>query len=101
MSPRLARLLLALAAIPPAYACFVYGWQLVSFTGFAVRIEDGLPSEAWRAAAALGLRMTGIAVALFIVWMSASRSRWRAAVLALASAWIVAAPVFLLMLGGA
>jgi hypothetical protein len=98
--PRLAALLLALAAIPPAYACFVYGWQIVSFTGFAVRLDDDLPGEAWQSIAGSGLMMTVLAVGLFIVWRGASRRRYRVALIALLACWVVATPLFWTILRG-
>ena len=100
MSPRVAGLLLALASLPPAYACFVYGWQIVSFTGFAVRLDEALPGEAWRSIAGSGLMMVGLAVGLFIVWRGASRRRYRAALAALLVCWILAAPLFWTILRG-
>lgn len=94
MNPGLARLLLALAAVAPAYACFVYGWQLVSFTGFAVRLDDDLPGEAWRSIGLSAAQMIAIAVALFVVWHAGSNLRWGRAAVAMALAWASAAPLF-------
>jgi hypothetical protein len=93
VTPRLARWLLALAAVPPAYACFLYGWQVVGFTGFAVRLDEALPADAWWSIAASGLGMAAIAISLFIVWRCASRRRFRAAGFALLACWVIAAPL--------
>lgn len=91
---------LVLAALPPAYACFVAGWQLVSFTGFAVRLDEDLPGEAWRDTGLAALQMAVIAAALLIVWQGATQGRWRRALIALAIAWIAGAPLFVTIVRG-
>ena len=88
MNPRLAGLLLALAAIPPAYACFIIGWQVVSFAGFAVRLDEDLPAATWGQIGWSAMKMLLIALALFNAWRSASRGAMRNASLAMAVAWI-------------
>jgi hypothetical protein len=98
VKPRLAALLLALAAIPPAYAGFVYGWQLVAFGGFAVRVDDALPSDAWLQVALIALPFIAIAAALFVMWEGVSSRRLRRALVALAVAWIASAPLYLTLI---
>ncbi|WP_372786056.1 hypothetical protein [Phenylobacterium sp.] len=83
-----------LAALPCAWACFVCGWQLVSFTGFAVRLDEDLPGEAWRQIGFAAAQMIVIAAALLIAWQGWQAENYRKSVLALAVAWIAAAPVF-------
>jgi len=86
---------LMLASLPPAYACFVCGWQLVSFTGFAVRLDEDLPGETWRQIGLVAAQTIVIAAALLVVWQGWQQARGRKAGLALAVAWIAAAPTFL------
>ena len=93
MRPGLIRLLLAPATLPPAYACFVCGWQLVSFTGFAVRLDEGLPGEAWRQIGLTALQFVAIPVALFVAWRAASRGQIKWALAAMGASWIAAAPL--------
>ena len=88
---------LMLANLPPAYACFVCGWQLVSFAGFAVRLDDDLPGEAWRQIGVIAAQMIVIAAALLVAWQGSQQARWRKAGLALSVAWIAAAPTLLLL----
>lgn len=85
---------LALASAPCAWACFVGGWQLVSFTGFAVRLDEDLPGEAWRQIGFASAQMIAIAAALLIVWQGWQARNCRKSVIALAVAWIASAPVF-------
>ncbi|HEY8004131.1 MAG TPA: hypothetical protein VIE16_07885, partial [Phenylobacterium sp.] len=79
---------LALATAPCAWACYVAGWQLVSFTGFAVRLDEDLPGEAWAQIAWPTLQMIAIAAALLVAWQGGQAGRWRKAGLALAVAWL-------------
>ena len=100
MRPRLA-LGLAIASLPPAYAEFVDLWQLVSFTGFAVRVGDeALPGEVWAQTALLVATSVAIPVALFVAWRAASRDRLRPTLVALGVAWIAAAPLFVSLFRG-
>jgi hypothetical protein len=85
---------LALAAAPCAWACYVAGWQLVSFTGFAVRLDEDLPGGAWAQIAWLTLQMIAIAAALLVAAQGVQAGRWRKAGLALAVAWLASAPTF-------
>jgi hypothetical protein len=85
------------ASLPPAYACFVYGWQLVGFTGFAVRIGDDLPWQAWGQIALVAGQMIVIAAALLVVGQGVSGRRYRKAGIALAVAWLAAAPLYALL----
>jgi hypothetical protein len=89
---------LALAAAPCAYAGFVYAWQLVSFMGFAVRLDEGLPLETWGQIALTAAQMIIIGAALLIVWQGAVGRSYRKAGIALAVAWIASAPLLVLML---
>ena len=98
MNPRLAGLLLALAAVPPAYAGFVYGWQLVSFGDMASRLDDALPAETWMQAGLLALPFLAIAAALFVVWEGVSKGRLRRALIGLAVAWIASLPLYVMFL---
>ena len=100
MNGRLAALLLAMAAIPPAYAGFVYGWQLVTFGGFAVRVDDALSPDTWIQVAVIALPFIAIAAALFVMWEGVSRRRPRRALIALAVAWIASLPLYLTLLRG-
>lgn len=97
--PRLAWAALVLLAAPCAWACYVSGWQLVSFTGFAVRLDDDLPGEAWRQIGFVTVQMIAIAAALLVAWQGGQAGRWRKAGLALAVAWIAAAPTFWSLIG--
>jgi len=93
--PRFLRLLAFAAAVAPCgWACYVCGWQLVSFTGFAVRLDEDLPGEAWRQIGFTALQMIAIAAALLVAWQGAQQARWRKAGLALAVAWVASAPTF-------
>jgi hypothetical protein len=94
VTPRLAWAALILLAAPCAWAAYVCGWQLVSFTGFAVRLDDGLPVEAWRQIGFTAVQMIAIAAALLVAWQGGQQARWRKAWLALAVSWIAAAPTF-------
>ena len=98
MNRRVAGLGLGLAAIPPGYAGFVYGWQLVSFAGLEVRVGEDLPLETWGQIAVFAAQMVIIAAALLIVWQGARQRRYRKAGIALAMAWVASAPLFVLML---
>ena len=91
---------LVLAGAPCAWACFVCGWQLVSFTGFAVRLDEDLPGEAWRQIALVAAQMIIIAAALLIAWQGWQARRYRKSGIALAVAWIAAAPVFVSLVEG-
>jgi hypothetical protein len=91
---RLAGAALILAAAPCAWACFVCGWQLVSFTGFAVRLDEDLPGEAWWQIGLVAAQMIVIAAALLVAWQGWQAGRYRKSGVALAVAWIAAAPVF-------
>jgi len=94
VTPRLAWAVLALLAAPCAWAAYACGWQLVGFTGFAVRLDDDLPGEAWRQIGFTALQMIAIAAALLVAWQGAQQARWRNAWLALAVAWLASAPTF-------
>jgi hypothetical protein len=98
VSRRVAGLGLALAAIPPAYAGFVYGWQLVSFAGLQVRLGEDLPLQTWGQVGVFGAQMVIIAAALLITWQGARAQRYGKAGIALAVAWLASAPLFVLML---
>jgi hypothetical protein len=91
---RLAAAGLVLTGAPCAWACFVCGWQLVSFAGFAVRLDEGLPGEAWRQIGFVAAQMVVIAAALLIAWQGWQGRRYRKSAIALAVAWLAAAPVF-------
>ena len=91
---------LVLAGAPCAWACFVCGWQLVSFTGFAVRLDEDLPGEGWRQIALVAAQMIIIAAALLIAWQGWQAQRYRKSGIALAVAWIAAAPVFVSLVEG-
>jgi hypothetical protein len=95
---RLIDLLVALAAIPPGCACGVYGWRLVSFAGFAVRIGEDIAPETWGQIGLVAGQMIVIAAALLIVWQGAAAQNWRKAGIALAVAWLATAPLLILML---
>ena|SRR3569623_3817096 len=82
----------ALAAAPCAWACYVAGWQLVSFTGFAVRLGEDLPGEAWAQIAWPTAQVISIAAALLVGWQGVQAGRRRKAALALAVACIASAP---------
>jgi hypothetical protein len=85
---------LILAGLPCAWAGFVCGWQLVSFTGFAVRLDEGLPGEAWRQIGLAAGQMVVIAAALLVAWQGFQARSWRKSAIAIAVAWFAAAPVF-------
>lgn len=87
----------ALAALPCAYACFVYGWQLVSFTGIAVRLGEDLPSQTWGQIALVAGQMVVIAAALMIVWQGVQARRYGKAGLALAVGWLATGPLLILL----
>ena len=97
---RLAAAGLILAGAPCAWACFVCGWQLVSFTGFAVRLDEDLPGEAWRQIGLVAAQTVVIAAALLVAWQGWQAGRYRKSGIALAVAWIAAAPVFLSLVEG-
>ena len=98
MNPRLIAAGLLLASLPCGYAGFVYGWQLVSFGSFAVRLGDEVPREAWGQVALTAGQMAIIAAALLVVWQGAGQRRYRKAGLALAVAWLATAPLLILIL---
>lgn len=100
MNRRLAiRLAIVLAAAPPAYAAFVFAWQLTDALAFLVRLSgQSLPSEVWVQIISLMLRLIGVSVALFLVARSTLRERWRVAGLAMLGAWGIAAPVLMRLL---
>ena len=85
---------LVLAGAPCAWACLVCGWQLISFTGFAVRLDEDLPGEAWRQIALVAGQTVVIAAALLVAWQGWQARPYRKLWIALAVAWIAAAPVF-------
>ena len=87
-----------LAAIPPAYAAFVAGWQFVSFLGFAVRLDEGLPGEVWRQIGLNLFQMAAIPVALLVAWREVGARRPRRAGIALGVAWLAAAPLAWMLL---
>jgi hypothetical protein len=91
-------LLLALAAIPPAYAGFVYGWQLVVAGEFAMMMDDALPTPAWMRVLLTALPFTAIVSALFVVWEGVSKRRLRRALIALGVAWIASYPLYVMFL---
>lgn len=97
MNRRLALLALALA-VAPAYAAFVYGWKLAEFLGFATRLDQNLPFVAWAQVALTAAQMVVIAGALAMCWQLASLGRRRAAAIAMAVAWLAAAPLYVLLL---
>jgi len=99
VSPRLAiALLVALAALPPAYAAFVFAWRLTDVLALAVRLMgQDVPGEFWLPVASLTVRLIGISVALFVVGRMAKKARWPIAGLALLGAWGIAAPVLMLL----
>ena len=99
MNPRLAWAALALLAAPCAWAAYVCGWQLVSFTGFAVRLDDDLPGEAWGQIGFTAVQTIAIAAALLVAWQGGQQARWRKAWVALAVAWIAAAPTIWSLIG--
>jgi hypothetical protein len=92
--PSIAAAGFALAAAPCAWACYVAGWQLVSFTGFAVRLDEDLPGAAWVQIAWPTLQMIAIAAALLVAGQGVQTGRRRKAGLALAVAWLASAPTF-------
>ena len=98
MKGRLIALGFLLASLPPAYACFVYAWQLISFMGFAVRLDEGLPLETWGQIALVAAQMVIIAAALLIVWQGAMGGNYRKVGIGLAVAWMASAPLFVLIL---
>ena len=100
MNPRLAiALAVALAAVPPAYAAFVFAWQLTDVLALTVRLMgQDIPAEFWLQVASLTVRMIGISVALFVVGRMAMQARWPMAGLALLGAWGIAAPVLMRLL---
>ena len=98
MNRRLIAAGFTLASLPPAYAGFVYGWQLVSFTGFAVRQGDPLPPETWGQVGVVAGQMIIIAAALLIAGQGVRAAKLRKAGIALAVAWLASAPLFVLML---
>lgn len=87
-----------LVSLPPAYACFVYGWQLVSFTGFAVRVGEDLPTQVWGQIGLTAAQMIVIAAALLIVGQGVSARGYRKAGVALTLAWLATAPLLILLL---
>jgi hypothetical protein len=97
VSPRLAiALLVALLAVPPAYAGLVFAWQLTDVLAFTARLGgDALSREAWLQVAGLLLRVVGMSVALFVVGRMTLRARWPIVALAMAGAWGIAAPVLM------
>jgi hypothetical protein len=95
---RLIALSFLLASLPPAYACFVYGWQLVGFTGFAVRVGDDLPWQAWGQIALVAGQMIVIAAALLVVGQGVSGRGHRKAAIALGVAWVATAPLLILLM---
>jgi hypothetical protein len=94
----LAALGLTLAAVPCAYAGFVDAWQVATFTGFAVRLQDSLPGETWREIGLTGGEFVAIAAALLVLGQGVQAGRYRKAGTALAVAWIASAPVFVVLL---
>ncbi|MBS0334639.1 MAG: hypothetical protein JSS35_17860 [Proteobacteria bacterium] len=85
-------------AVAPAYAAFVYGYKLAEFLGFAVRLDQGLPPMVWGQVALTALQMVVIAGALATCWQFASLGRRRAAAVAMAVAWLAAAPLYVLLI---
>ena len=98
MKRRLIALGFALAAAPCAYAAFVYGLQLISFTGFAVRMGDELPLQTWGQIGLVAGQAIVIAAALLIVLQGVQAQSYRKAAIALAVAWLATVPLFILML---
>ena len=88
MRPTPARLLLALAALPPAYADFVNLWQLVSFATFGVRVDEDIPGLALVSAAWLAVQAVAVSAALLLVWQFAAQGRLGRAWAAMAVAWV-------------
>lgn len=98
MRQSLAGLGFALAAAPCAYAAFVYGWQLVSFTGFAVRLDEDLPMEALGQIGLVAAQMVVIASALLVAAQGVGQRRYRKASVALGLAWLATAPLLVMWL---
>jgi hypothetical protein len=90
---RLAAAGLILAGAPCAWAWFVCGWQLVSFTGFAVRLDEELPAEAWLQIGLVAAQTVVIAAALLVLWQGWQAGDYQKSGIALAVAWVAAAPV--------
>lgn len=98
MKPRLIAAAFVLVSLPCAYAVFFYGWQLVSFAGFAVRIGDEVPGEAWRLSALSAAQMAVITGALYVMGQGLAQRRLKKASTALAVAWLATAPLLILLL---
>ena len=98
MTRQVRRLLLALAAAPCAYAALVYGWQLVEFGGFAVRLDETLPGSAWMQIGLVAAQTVVIAAALAAAWQGAVQERHRMAATALAVAWLASAPLWVMLM---
>ncbi|HEX5262976.1 MAG TPA: hypothetical protein VFW13_05590 [Phenylobacterium sp.] len=97
MNRRWAVLGIALA-VAPAYAAFVYGYELAGFMSATTRMGESLPLSAWGSVALTAAQMVVIAGALAMCWQFASLGRRRAAVVAMIVAWLTAAPLYVLIL---
>ncbi|MBS0361093.1 MAG: hypothetical protein JSR98_06910 [Proteobacteria bacterium] len=97
MNRRWALLGIALA-VAPAYAAFVYGWELAEFLSTTTRMGESLPPSAWGPVALTAAQMVVIAGALAMCWQFGSLGRRRAAVIAMVVAWLAAAPLYVLIL---
>ena len=97
MNRRWALLGIALA-VAPAYAAFVYGWELAEFLSITTRVGEGLSFSAWGPVALTAGQMVVIAGARAMCWQFASLGRRRAAAIAMAVAWLAAAPLYALLL---
>lgn len=85
-------------AVAPAYAAFVYGYQLAGFLSMTTRLGEDLPLAVWGSVALTAAQMVLIAGALAMCWQFAMQGRRRAAAVAMAVAWLVAAPLYVLLL---
>jgi hypothetical protein len=89
---------LTLAALPCAYADFVDAWQLATFAGFAVRLDEDLPLEAWRDIGFTALQTIVIASALLVALQGLQGRGYRKSAIALAIAWLGSAPLYVSIL---
>jgi hypothetical protein len=90
--------LILAASAPPAYAAFVYGYELARFVAPVMRTQAALALTVWAQLALTAAQMVVIGGGLALAWQAAPARRWRTIGVALGVAWLAAAPLYLLLL---
>ena len=90
--------LLLAASAPPLYAAYVNGYKLIEFLSAVTRLDEGLPWQVWSQVVVTGLQTVVIGAGLAVAWQMAPARRWRVVGVAMAVAWLAAAPLYVLLL---